>query len=136
MADLVSGFETSDSFVIGIEGAWGSGKTSFINMVLERLDEQVLSFTFNPWHFTDSASLLDDFFNHFAETVQAHSKGKLGRKIQPGRPMSCSAGQTYRSTNQCAGASSETSEERGRKDYERARKREDSAANIRGLWRG
>ena len=33
----------SESFVVGIEGSWGSGKTSLINLVLEKLKKPRLS---------------------------------------------------------------------------------------------
>jgi predicted KAP-like P-loop ATPase len=34
VASLIFEFQGDESFVIGIDGAWGSGKTSFINLVL------------------------------------------------------------------------------------------------------
>jgi predicted KAP-like P-loop ATPase len=35
IAGMIHSFKDNDSLVIGIEGEWGSGKTSFINLILE-----------------------------------------------------------------------------------------------------
>lgn len=55
-----------ESLVAGIEGEWGSGKTSFINLVLENLkslrQRDYLIIEFNPWNFSDQNELITDFF--------------------------------------------------------------------------
>lgn len=65
VADLVHKFEGKQSFVIGIEGVWGSGKTSFINLALNELleKENVIIVNFNPWNFTGQNELIADFFS-------------------------------------------------------------------------
>ena len=71
----------SESFVVGIEGSWGSGKTSLINLVLEKLipsDFPVVKF--NPWNFSDQDELITDFFNSLAEALE-QSEGKKGEGI-------------------------------------------------------
>jgi predicted KAP-like P-loop ATPase len=77
---MISAFTGKESFVIGVEGKWGSGKTSFINLILGQLDQSIIVyFTFNPWNFSDEASLLRDFFIKFAkaaETITGKSTGK------------------------------------------------------------
>lgn len=44
VADLVLAFKGSESFVVGIEGAWGAGKTSFINNAFGNIGQRSLSF--------------------------------------------------------------------------------------------
>ena len=57
-----------ESLVAGIEGEWGSGKTSFINLILENLKPEepelpkFLIIEFNPWNFSDQNELITDFF--------------------------------------------------------------------------
>ena len=61
----------SESFVVGIEGSWGSGKTSLINLVLEKLNPSGFPVVkFNPWSFSDQNELVTDFFNSVAETLK------------------------------------------------------------------
>lgn len=81
VADLISGFEGSESFVIGIEGEWGSGKTSFVKMVLESLGNEVSHLDFNPWNFSDQGSLLNDFFSSFSEIEPIKENENLKEKI-------------------------------------------------------
>jgi len=75
VAELILDFKGSESFVIGIEGPWGSGKSSFINLILENLGNKVFYFTFNPWNFSDQPSLLQDFFSTFS-TIEPFEKNK------------------------------------------------------------
>lgn len=81
VADLISGFEGPESFVIGIEGAWGSGKTSFVKMVLESLGNKVSHLDFNPWNFSDQNSLLNDFFSSFSEIEPIRENKNLKEKM-------------------------------------------------------
>lgn len=63
----------SESFVVGIEGKWGSGKTSLINLVLEELEsENILKIHFNPWNFSDQNELVTDFFDSIADALKGH----------------------------------------------------------------
>jgi hypothetical protein len=59
------------SFVFGIEGRWGSGKTSFINLVKENLkkDPAIIILDFNPWKSSSVQQMTIDFFNLMAENV-------------------------------------------------------------------
>lgn len=59
------------SFVFGIEGRWGSGKTSFINLVKGNLkkDPAIIILDFNPWKSSSVQQMTIDFFNLMAENV-------------------------------------------------------------------
>lgn len=81
VADLVLAFKGSEGFVVGIEGVWGAGKTSFINMVLETLGNEVYHFVFNPWNFSDQTSLLKDFFSSFSNIEPITSRKDLKNKL-------------------------------------------------------
>ena len=77
------GDDYEDSIVVGIEGEWGSGKTTFINFILEgvRSIEDNLVVEFNPWNFSDQNELLKDFFNSLIDALEQEdgTKGKLGK---------------------------------------------------------
>ena len=71
LADAILRYKEKDSIVIGLFGAWGSGKTSISNMALERIDsvsenktddEKPIVIRFNPWNFSDQNQLITQFF--------------------------------------------------------------------------
>ncbi len=71
IAGMIRGFKDNDSLVIGIEGEWGSGKTSFINLILEDLrPTDAVLITFNPWNFSDQNELIKDFFDSMIYTLK------------------------------------------------------------------
>jgi hypothetical protein len=56
--------DLSEGLVVGLIGSWGSGKTSLVNMIIERIDE-IGAFTvlnFNPWLFSSTEDLVQNFF--------------------------------------------------------------------------
>lgn len=77
IAKMINDFKDNDSLVIGVEGEWGSGKTSFINLILEDLRAtNALLITFNPWNFSDQNELIKDFFDSMiAALKEADSQG-------------------------------------------------------------
>ena len=66
-----------ESLVVGIEGEWGSGKTSFINLILENLKPEeaelprFLIIEFNPWNFSDQNELITDFFKSIIDALES-----------------------------------------------------------------
>jgi len=81
VAEMISNFDGKESFVIGIEGKWGSGKTSFINLIKQQIDSnKIICLNFNPWNFSDETSLLRDFFIKLSENFQKiTSKKDIGK---------------------------------------------------------
>lgn len=71
VARLVNDFDSKESFVVGIEGEWGSGKSSFINFVCEEIDPTKAEVIFfNPWNFSSQDQLIEDFFNLLLEAIE------------------------------------------------------------------
>jgi hypothetical protein len=63
--------DASEGVVVGVLGAWGSGKTSFVNLActhLERAGVPVVSF--NPWMFSGADQLVDAFFVEIAAQLK------------------------------------------------------------------
>lgn len=83
----LSRFPGSESLVVGIQGPWGSGKTSLKNMLIEQLvsaspkkgkekkqEEEVVIVEFEPWIYSGSGRLMTLLFNQISLTLS----GKLG----------------------------------------------------------
>lgn len=68
IADMIKQFNSDKNYVIGIEGEYGSGKTSFLNLFIEALQNcnhqniNTLTIKFNPWNFSNQDELIKDFF--------------------------------------------------------------------------
>lgn len=68
---LQSTFPTS--FTVGLYGAWGSGKTSLLNMVIEQVERRstdVVILRFNPWLCSDPKQLITQFFKQLASAIK------------------------------------------------------------------
>ena len=69
LGDAILTHQGKDSLVIGLFGAWGTGKTSIINMALEHIaddskdaNHQPIIIKFNPWNYSDQNQLIAQFF--------------------------------------------------------------------------
>lgn len=60
-----------DSFVFGLYGSWGEGKTSIINLLINKFknNENFLIVNFNPWQFTDEKAILTAFYKQVEEVI-------------------------------------------------------------------
>lgn len=90
LALALSRFPGPGSLVVGIQGPWGSGKTSLKNMLIEQLvtanfdkkkkkkekerGEKVIVVEFEPWIYSGSGRLVTLLFNQISLTLS----GKLG----------------------------------------------------------
>lgn len=84
-----------NSIVIGLFGAWGSGKTSIINMALEHIDlvsqnktddEKPIIVRFNPWNYSDQNQLVTQFFKQLSIILRrsdyASDAKKAGERLE------------------------------------------------------
>ena len=76
VARAILGWKERDSLVIAIYGKWGSGKSSVKNLIVEFLDDEdehpeILEF--NPWSWSGSDHLSEQFFRELGVTI-----GKMG----------------------------------------------------------
>jgi predicted KAP-like P-loop ATPase len=80
LAKALATFSAQDSFVVGIHGKWGTGKSSILNLLVEQIErdngsktevEKLHVMRFNPWNFSDQNQLVFQFLRQF----RAHLKG-------------------------------------------------------------
>lgn len=70
LAKAIIDMNNTDTYTIGLFGKWGSGKTSLVNMMLQEIEKQegspdnekIIIVHFEPWNFSDSNQLLNQFF--------------------------------------------------------------------------
>jgi predicted KAP-like P-loop ATPase len=75
-----------ESFVVGVHGKWGTGKSSVLNLCVEELkaqskdtDQVVDILRFNPWNFADQNQLVLQFFRQFTGHLQKLDKKTVGQ---------------------------------------------------------
>src|SRR3990167_10433450 len=68
-----------DSFVVGLYGGWGVGKTSIINLILEELNvaasnmldsEKPIVLNFSPWSYSGQNELIYSFFRRLSSALR------------------------------------------------------------------
>lgn len=85
LARTLLNYDQVDSFTIGLNGEWGSGKTSVINMVLEEIElrnnssvpnQDVVVMEFKPWNISNQDQLIKQFFNMIDSKLKQDFDGK------------------------------------------------------------
>lgn len=67
----VLSLDTSKGSVIGVLGAWGSGKTSLINLARNELNQDNITIIdFNPWMFSGTEQLMQSFFSELSAQLR------------------------------------------------------------------
>lgn len=72
VAEAIHRMASPDGFVIGIEGAWGSGKSSFINLVIDslrRTENPPEIVRFLPWLISSREGLLKELFTEITKAA-------------------------------------------------------------------
>ncbi len=73
-------------FCIGIYGRWGSGKTTFMELMAQKLQEdhtkpRIIPVRFNPWRYTREEHLIIPFLKTIEQTITSYiDKGKIGKR--------------------------------------------------------
>lgn len=80
LAKAIIDLNNTDTYTIGLFGKWGSGKTSLVNMMLQEIEnqqdvvpdnEKIIIIHFEPWNFSDSNQLLNQFFIRLSTTFKS-----------------------------------------------------------------
>ncbi|MGQ8632054.1 KAP family P-loop NTPase fold protein [Agrobacterium sp. DKPNP3] len=74
IAKSIVAADAKDGLVYAINGAWGAGKSSAVNLILHHLSdsvakEEVVPTVFNPWWFSGAEALTISFFQELRATV-------------------------------------------------------------------
>lgn len=77
---LADDFSTARGVKVGLEGSWGSGKSSLLNLVEERLkdhtNDKIYLMRFDPWLVSGRNDLIVVFLRNLAETINPNSQKK------------------------------------------------------------
>ncbi|WBX71745.1 KAP family P-loop NTPase fold protein [Tenacibaculum retecalamus] len=79
----------SEPLTIGIYGKWGEGKTSFLNLVENKIDlgkkgkgqKGVLKYHFNPWRYSTEEEMLFDFFDGLSKMMFVNKENEILQKV-------------------------------------------------------
>lgn len=83
LANAIMQFKTKDNYAISLQGKWGCGKTSVLNMAVEEIrqlskevdnNEKIVIVQFNPWNFTDTNQLINQFFLTLSNSLRFNDK--------------------------------------------------------------
>jgi predicted KAP-like P-loop ATPase len=73
-----------EAFVLGINGSWGSGKTTILNFLEEDLTDKSSSTVvrFNPWWFSGEKDLISKFFEHLMSELNGDKFDNLKEDLR------------------------------------------------------
>lgn len=76
--------DSTEGLVVGVIGSWGSGKTSFINLVKPFLKESNTAILeFNPWMFSGADQLVQSFFMELSAQLKlSPDLEKIGKLVE------------------------------------------------------
>jgi predicted KAP-like P-loop ATPase len=79
-ARSVRELDASQGVVVGVLGAWGHGKSSFVNLMREEFAEmpELPVIEFNPWVFSGDQQLTEVFFREIAAELRLNDESKFG----------------------------------------------------------
>ncbi|MGE0280188.1 MAG: P-loop NTPase fold protein [Rhizobiaceae bacterium] len=87
LARSIAGLATTDGIVLAVNGPWGSGKTTAVNMIVEALanlqkdspsGREIVPVRFNPWWFSEQEDLIKAFFAELSGSLDKKISEKVG----------------------------------------------------------
>lgn len=79
---IISTYNNSESIAVAITGSWGSGKSSFLNMIKLSLQEKSIVFEFNPWKNDSAENIIKSFFSELASKIEKENEpGSIRHKL-------------------------------------------------------
>lgn len=84
VANAIRHWREDQSLIVGLNGRWGTGKTSIKNMVVSLLENAENSPTivnFNPWNWSGEDRLMSSFFEEIAVVLAQDSENDAAKNI-------------------------------------------------------
>ncbi len=87
LARSIAGLAPTEGIVLAVNGAWGSGKTTAVNMIVEALanlqkdapsGREIVPVRFNPWWFSEQEDLIKAFFAELSGSLDKKVSAKVG----------------------------------------------------------
>ncbi|MBL0703236.1 MAG: hypothetical protein JJV95_04565 [Sulfurospirillum sp.] len=78
VANGILNYKQNETLIFSIEGQWGSGKTSLMNLIENQIKKEVEILHFNPWLLTDISQVIKLFFD---ELIKVLSYGAFEVKL-------------------------------------------------------
>ncbi len=74
LARKINSTYSNRAFAIAINGKWGFGKTSFIDLLKRSIpkNEEIIEIDFNPWSSNSAKALIQDFFETIQEKIKPY----------------------------------------------------------------
>lgn len=94
LAGSITNLTFEESYVFGLCGEWGQGKTSVLNLMREHFEnnepkEKYIIVNFSPWHYSDEQRIVNAFYKEIRKAASIDSLplsrlvGKYGRLLLP-----------------------------------------------------
>jgi predicted KAP-like P-loop ATPase len=89
LGKAILSYKDKNSIAIGLFGAWGSGKTSIINMAVQHIEseakgkpnnEKPIIIRFNPWNYSDQNQLISQFFRQMSSALKKQDHAKNAKE--------------------------------------------------------
>lgn len=87
LARSIADLAPTEGIVLAVNGTWGSGKTTAVNMIIEALGAwqrntptsgEILPIWFNPWWFSEQEGLVKAFFDELSASLDQKLSAKVG----------------------------------------------------------
>lgn len=121
LAQVITECPENEGFVIGLEGPWGSGKTSFLHLLEEKIKSKVVIRRLDAWNSVSPDMLIEEFLGEFISEAGeikpekfAKCKSLLRKLVSPIKTISING--SYAGVG--AGMSVETKESKDEKGFE------------------
>ena len=108
VAETICTIPCSSGFVISIEGPWGFGKTSVLNLIAAHFGtvaapERPILCTFNPWMVGNVENLAQSFLIQLASAIGLAIQSDQGNRIKQGQARGGPRGRNPRKPQGCGG---------------------------------
>ncbi|EQC45183.1 KAP family P-loop domain protein [Bacteriovorax sp. BSW11_IV] len=75
VANLINNYNDNESIAIALCGAWGTGKTSILNMVSDKINhDKIIIMKFSPWDYEKGDSLYFEFLRELRMSLKNNKK--------------------------------------------------------------